>query len=235
MLPRDFTETLNAAIQSKDWPLVIVLAESAVAEKEASPQVLYNLGLAYLKSGNFAMANSVLVSIPEGNRDADVNLALDEALRLSGSSRDDLEIGNPGIEGVGIRLAQQLSPVDLTTWCVFALGATFVLAAILFAFRKSAKLLRVLIGLTLANVGVVIALLLGLWVTQNFQSHWGAVVDDQGAIIRVSRSPESEAKKTLTKGKPILVVGEPRSEWVRVMDSSGGIGWVQGLHIRVIH
>ena len=44
MLPRDFTETFNAAVTSADWPLVIILGESAVAEQSinllvASPAI----------------------------------------------------------------------------------------------------------------------------------------------------------------------------------------------------
>ena len=238
MLPRDFNQTFNAAVELQDWSLVIILGESAVAENAASKDTLYNLGLAYLKTAKAPMAVSVFLSVPPQEQDASFMAARDEALRLVGSSKEDLEVGAHGFTGAMNGIAQSLSSANLYGWGVTSFG--FVLALwvlILFGqkllYNESSKMfvrLALLVSLLLAaGSGLAIG------VSYFYQSHWGAIVSTERAAVRPVPSDSSDPLKTLNPGKPVLVLGNVKTPWVRVIDADGGSGWMNALDLRVIH
>lgn len=238
MLPRDFSETFNAAVGTQDWGLVINLGESAVAENSASIDILYNLGLAYLKTNKAPMAVSVFLSVPASQQDVSFRAARDEALRLVGSSKNDLEIGAHGFTGVLTSVAQSVSGVDLYGWCVTSLGLSLATGA-LFLFGKRVvrrKFLNAsLIVVCAGSLALTLVSATGLTISYFFQSHWGAIVATEAAPLRAVASEKAEPLKTLNPGKPVMVLGDAKTPWLRVLDADGDSGWMSALDLRVIH
>lgn len=237
MLPRDFTETFNAAVQSADWPLVIILGESAVAEQSASVAMVYNLGLAYLKTGHAPLAVSVFLSVPVNKQDPSFKFALAEGLRMSGASTDDLELGAHGFYGAMTTIARTISRVDPYSWCVSAFGFAIILGVTLVLGQKklarpharSAVVFCLIFSLCLtATAGV------GIGIEYFYQCHWGAIVSKDLASIRQTPSEDGESSKSLKPGKPVLVLGDVTTPWVRVIEADGGDGWMNAQDLRVV-
>ena len=235
MLPQDFNATFNAAVKAEDWPLVTILGESAVAEKGATPEIIYNLGLSYLKTSKAPMAVSVFLSVPAEKQDQALRAALDEALRVAGSSKDDLDLGAHGGLSALMSVARVIDRVDTYSWCVGALGIV-LLCGVALSFGKKNKTLRSALRWTLGGaLGLTLISGAAIGVSYFYQSHWGAVVAHGDAAIRVIPGPEAEVIKNLKPGKPILVLGDAHMPWVRVIESDGGSGWMNALDIRVIY
>ena len=235
MLPVDFNATFNAAVKSEDWPLVTILGESAVAEKGATSEIIYNLGLAYLKTSKAPMAVSVFLSVPPEKQDQAFRTARDEALRVAGASKDDLDLGAHGGVSAVMHAARVIDRVDPYSWCVGALGLV-LLCGVAMIFGKKNKKINSALKWTLVS-SLVLTLISGaaIGVSYFYQSHWGAVVASDGAAIRVIPGPEAEVTKNLKPGKPVLVLGDAYMPWIRVIESDGGSGWMNALDVRVIH
>jgi Bacterial SH3 domain len=237
MLTKDFSETFNAAVKTQDWPLIIVLGESAVAESSANKDILYNLGLAYLKTSKAPMAVSVFLSIPEHQQDAAIVSARDEAMRLAGSSNDDLDMSAHGFMGSLTHLANRIDALDPYTWTVASLGCSIVLGALFAFFRPRLTSWRYqLIPKIVFTASLMLTMvsLVGIGIDYFFQSHWGAVVSTSSAAVRAVPSEKSDVLKELKPGKPVLVLGDVTQPWVRVLDADGGSGWMNALELRVI-
>jgi hypothetical protein len=237
MLPQDFSETFNAAVTSQDWPLVIVLGESAIAEHGASQAMIYNLGLAYLKTSKAPLAISVFLSVPISKQDPNFRAALDEGLRMAGSSKDDFELGAHGFYGAMTAVARTMTAVDPYSWCVSFLGLG-ILIGLLMALGQ--KLIRtpVMCSILKFSLGLCVAITaiagVGIGVEYFYQCHWGSVVSKDVASIRPVPSEKSEASKTLKPGKPVLVLGDVTTPWVHVIESDGGDGWMNAQDLRVV-
>ena len=238
MLAKDFMPTFNAAVQAQDWPLVIVLGEAAVAENAASNPMIYNLGLAYLKTSKASMAVSVFLGVPQSERDAAVTSALNEALRLSGASESDFDLGAHGFTGVMTSAARGVDALDPYSWSVVSLGVLIICGCLSLVkirkfndagFKKILKVCGALSALIFA------AGMSGVALNYFYQSHWGAIVADAPAPVRVSANVDSEALKTLKPGKPVLVLGDATMPWVRVIESDGASGWMNALDLRVLY
>ena len=237
MLPRDFTETFNAAVTSADWPLVIILGESAVAEQSASVAMVYNLGLAYLKTGNAPLAVSVFLSVPANKQDASFRFAMAESLRMAGASADDLELGAHGFYGAMTNVARTISRVDPYSWCVSALCLAIILGiTLVFGHKKmatprvrSAVVFSLIFSLSLTAIAGV-----GIGIEYFYQCHWGAIVSKDLASIRPTPSEDSETSKSLKPGNPVLVLGDVTTPWVRVIEADGGDGWMNARDLRVV-
>lgn len=234
MLPKDFAATFNEAIKSQDWMLVSILGEQAISEKSASSDVLYNLGLAYLKLQKPAMATAVLVSIPVNKRDDRIKDALTETLRRSGSSTDDLSMGAHGAKGSIVSLAESVSVTVMQSACLVGLAVIiFVLLAYFFSFLRRYRL-----GLKFLLIGsciVVVFSAAGYTLASNYKGHWGAVVSQNATPIRRAPGETTEVLSQLNSGKAVLVLGETRGPWLRVLDAEGQDGWVSALDLRVVN
>lgn len=237
MLPRDFNETFNAAVKAEDWNLVSILGESAVAENAASRDILYNLGLAYLKTSKAPMAVSVFLSVPPLAQDDSFRAARDEALRMVGASKEDLEVGAHGFTGAMAGIAESLSSINLYGWAVSSLGVAVGCAMLLmlgqrWLVRSTSRLATkiALVISALLSTGTMAGLLIGYF----YQSHWGAVIASEPAVVRPIPSDKSDPAKTLKPGHPVLVLGDATTPWVRVIDADGGSGWMNALDLRVI-
>lgn len=237
MLPRDFSETFNAAVNSADWPLVVILGEAAIAEQSASVPMIYNLGLAYLKTGNAPLAVSVFLSVPLADQDQNFRGALDEGLRIAGASRDDLELGAHGFYGAMTAVARTLTIIDPYSWCVSSLGLS-ILIGMLFIFGQK-KLARPMVR-SAVNFSLILSLSMtalagvGIGIEYFYQCHWGATISKDVASIRPNPNEDAMVSKTLKPGKPLLVLGDVTTPWVRVIESDGGDGWMNAQELRVV-
>ncbi len=237
----DFEITFNAALQQQDWPLVIILGESALAEGRASDALRYNLGLAYVKTNKPALATSVLVSVSESRRDETFKTLLSESLRLSSASIDDFDTGAHGLTSTLCLWAARIRPYDPMALAVSGLAVTMLLLMARLILRR---LVTTAIMKTRCDMVVKLLVVLGFGVTciglagsglgYFYQSRWGVVVADQGASIFGLPTENAPLQKKLKKGKPILVLGDPTSAWVRVIESDGGAGWTASLDVRVV-
>jgi hypothetical protein len=237
MAANDFSETLNAALKSQDWPLVIVLGEGALADGKASDALRYNLGLAYLKTAKPAMATAVLVSVPEPRRDEGFKALIQESLRLSSASIDDFNTGAHGLTSTLCQMATGVHRYDALTWSVTTLGLTVVLVFTRMLAQKFTSSKNIIRSTGVATLICGFATLTALGATALdyfYQSRWGVVVAEREAPIHGLPSENASVVKNLKSGKPVLVLGNPSSAWVHVIESDGASGWMGALDVRVV-
>jgi len=242
MTGQDFTKEFNAAVVSEDWAGVKVLGEKAIAESVANSSMTYNLGLAYLKSGDSPMAVAVLVSTPPGLRDSQYARLLSDALQKSGSSESDFQLGALGMKGILVQAAHEIEYVDPYSWCAGSL-AILIGAVLTRLWRQRNNNSSTVYGRTLSlmtNLVLMIsclttlAALAAMALVYFYQSRWGAVIASEPAPIRVVAEEGGEVLKTVRSGKPILVLGDSTKPWVRVLEADGGSGWMNALDLRCI-
>ena len=245
MAGSDFNETVNAALKNQDWPLVTILGEAALAEGKASDALRYNLGLAYLKTDKPSMATAVLISVPEVRRDEAFQSLLKESLRLSSASMDDLNTGAHGLTSSLCQWSASLRPYDPLAWSVSGLALCLVLLFVHFAtqnrrlsqhknHKMRAHMRSVWIGVVGLTVSVTVMALVASGLSYFYQSRWGVVVAENGAALQGLPAEQAAVVKNLKPGKPVLVVGNPSTAWVRVIESDGGSGWMAALDVRVV-
>jgi hypothetical protein len=233
MLPRDFTPTFNEAVKSQDWKLVIILGEQAIAEKSASNDILYNLGLAYLKTGKPAMATAVLLGVPKVSRDDKTGAALNQSLRFSNTSTDDLILGAHGLNGGLVTLADIIPTGTMQVMSTSGLALLIVLFVVYISsyYKKVQRLFNLLFFVTAMAVSVSgVSLLIQFF----YKAHWGAVVAETEATVFSKPQQGAQVAGALKTGNPILVLGQSKGPWLRVWGADGIDGWVQSLDVRVI-
>ena len=242
MTNQDFTKEFNAAVVSEDWAKVKVLGEKAIAEGFANSSMTYNLGLAYLKTGDAPMAVAVLVSTPPGLRDRQYATLLSDALQKSGSSESDFQLGALGMKGILVQAAHEIEYVDPYSWCAGSL-AIFIGAVLTLLWRQRNKNSSTLYGRTLVlmtklvliiSCVTTLATLASMGLIHFYQSRWGAVIATESAPIRMVAEESGEVLKTVKSGKPVLVLGDATKPWLRVLEADGGSGWMNALDLRCI-
>lgn len=235
----DFNQAINTAVDAGDWALVRTLGEKVVAEGLANDAVLYNLGLAYLKANDLALAVSVLVAIPKSARDKAVDEALIQALSRSGLERSQLELGSHGFKTLLVDVAQVLSPPLLQA--ITAISLPLFLVAALFAARidraRKAVLSTWSWGLAAFSAslfGFATVFSLGLtWFSENYQGQWCAVVSS-AANIYVQPNQDAEVLRQLQSASPVFAISDVKGPWVHVLHASGTSGWVESLKVRCV-
>jgi hypothetical protein len=233
MLPRDFTPAFNDAVNAKDWKLVIVMGEQAVAEHAASNDILYNLGLAYLKSNNVPMANGVFLAIPKNERDSRTNGALNESLRLSNASSEDLLLGSHGFRGGFVTLAEAIPTGAMAAITATGLWLLIVLFVIYIStqYKRMRNVFSALLVLSLIVIAIGAT---SLSIQYVYESHWGAIIADGSSSIYATPEEGAKVVRTMNSGKPVLVLGQAKGPWLRVLNADGDSGWVQSMDVRVI-
>jgi uncharacterized membrane protein YgdD (TMEM256/DUF423 family) len=233
MLTPDFNATFNQAIETKDWSLVIMLGEEAVAENAASNAVLYNLGLAYLKQNKPSMATSVFLSVPSDQRDLKTSDALSESLRLSTGSMDDLSLGAHGLKGSLVTAAAAIPANGIQA--IFMAGLGFLIVALLtIVFSRATRWRRwlqisLVLGVLLSTFGGA-----GFALNRWYSGNWGAIISGGMAPLMSSPIESSSVVANLKPGYPVFVLGAKEGPWLRIWDADGHEGWIKSLDVRVI-
>jgi hypothetical protein len=235
----DLRQSMNDAIDSNNWSQVRVLGEQAVAEGGASHAVLHNLGLAYLHGNEPALAVSVLLGIPKHDRDENTNKALVDALTRSNVDISELDLGSHGFRALLVDFAENIAPAPFKL--ISAISLPILLVSIVLAIRatKTAKsLFATVFGRLIMSVmclaGIAILLSLGLaWFSDAYRGCWCAVVSTSGKV-RLQPDQGAEVIRDLQTGSPLFATSDPRKVWVRILHSSGAVGWIESINLRCV-
>jgi|688.fasta_scaffold391656_2 hypothetical protein len=236
-----FQDQFNLAIDKKDWPNVIELGEAYIAQFGPSPEVVYNLGLAYMETGHNQMAVALFLALAKnGVRSDEHQKALEAALLKSGRSLADVDMGAHGLTAIISQTVNQMDRVKLEGYAALVLPV--LLAVVLFRWfgfkhfsvvkrHRIRSLLNVLI-ISLGTVMTVLFLLMAL--SFIYKPNWCAVVSEEPAVVRSKAASDSLSVTALVAGTPVLVLGGTSTPWLYMLESSGAHGWVDALQVRCV-
>jgi hypothetical protein len=236
-----FQDQFNLAIDKKEWPNVVELGEAYIAQFGPSAEVVYNLGLAYMETGNNQMAVALFLALPKnGARGEEYQNALKAALSKSGRSLADVDMGAHGLTAIISQTVNQMDRSKLEGYTALVLPV--LLAVVLFrwfGFRhfsvvkkhKIRPLLNVLI-ISLGMMMTVLFLLLAL--SFIYKSNWCAVVSEEPAVVRSKAVSDSPSVTALAAGTPVLVLGGTSTPWLYMLESSGAHGFMDALQVRCV-
>ena len=239
MTSAELNQALNNAVTARDWALIRVLSEQALADGVATDAVLYNLGLAYLNENDPALAVSVLLAIPKQVRDQDVDKALKDALSRSSLDDSALDLGSHGLRSVLVDFARGISPVPFQVISAMSLLLFFVAALLTLHLSKGKKAFlttrvgRLSLSL-LCFLGLMVFCSVGAeWFSKTYRGQWCAVVSvDTNVLSQPNQA--ATVVRDLEPASPVLAVSDAKKPWVRILHASGVSGWVESLNVRCV-
>ena len=240
MNPSALNIEFNAAIAKGDWSSVRLFGEKALAEGIYSPDVLYNLAVAYLKAGDRPMAAAILVSLPESMQRGLFKDALEEALKGSGYELSDINLSAHGLSGLMMEASIAVSKGSPYAVTAFSLP---ILVVLILLKRNSKKILgkslaaiqaRVVNALLVLMLTFVVAGGLMILLTTFYSGQWCAAIGDRGAQFWASARGKGDAIKSVNPGAPIFVLDDATKDWLFALEPSGLSGWVDSLQVRCI-
>jgi hypothetical protein len=235
----EFKDEFNRALDLEDWPKVITLGESHLAQYGSTPEVVYNLGLAYLKIGNSPMAVSMFLALPKNTQNAQAYIsALKDSLAATGHDVDALDMGAHGLTAVAVNIANAADKLYLQAAASVSLPFLVVLIYMRFvrpgSVMKSAKSnFSLNTALIFTALITFVAFFVNL-VSSFYSSNWCSIVSKEPAVIHSSPGAESPVVRTLSSGTPLLVLGSIKSPWLYSLESRGAHGWVDSLKVRCV-
>jgi len=210
-----------------------------VAQYGADSEVVYNLGLSYLKVDNPPMALSMFLSLPKNAQNSREFLAaLRESLSLTGHQFDDLDMGAHGLITVAVTLAKTVDKLHLQALTSVSLpivvGLIYVKIAKL-SFLLKRPNLNFYVNLALGSTALITSVAFFVMALSTFySSNWCSVVGQESATIHSTPSAESPVVRTLTPGTPILVLGSLKRPYLYSLESKGARGWIDSLQVRCV-
>lgn len=188
-----------------------------------TPNVLFNLGNARFKSGEFGKAIAAYRQAQNlAPRDPDIRANLRfarEKVQNSGSS------------------APQGSSLDRLTsneWILLA-SVPFWLCFILLAFaqiRRDFQKIARTYAMIFGGLALVFGICAGIAAQQHLQK--GAVVTSAEAVVRHGPFAESQTAFSLRDGAELTVLDQ-RENWIQVSAGANRIGWVPATQVTVIN
>lgn len=230
----------NTAITKGDWSAVRIIGERALAEGEHSTDVLYNLAVSYLKTGEYSMASAILLGVPEAKKQGLIRNALGEALKGSGHNLTDVNLAAHGMTGLAVEAITGMSKSSAYTITAFALPVlvflVFVKRGSLRKFEQySSKVHKWIINMLLGIATVSFTLGAFMIALSFFYSgQWCGVISNNGAQLKLSPGAEIDAKKTLDPGAPVFVLGDSSKAWLFALEPDGSSGWIDALQVRCV-
>lgn len=239
MTSTELNQAINNAVTARDWALIRVLGEQALADGVATETILYNLGLAYLQENDPALAVSVFLAIPKQARDQDAQKALKDALTRSGLDDSDLDLGSHGLRAVLVDFAGVISPVPFPVISAVCLPLLFVVALLTLHLSKGKKaFLTTRLGRLSLSLSCLLVLMglgsLGVeWFSNAQRGQWCAVVS-VGTNVFTQPNQDATAVRNLELASPVLAVSDVKKPWVQILHASGISGWVESLKVRCV-
>lgn len=239
MQSAELHQSINHAIDASDWGQIRTLGEQALAEGEATSQILYNLGLAYLQENNPSSALAVLLAIPRKYRDQSSQKAIQEALARANLDQSTLDLGSHGLETALVEMAEVIAPVPFQF--ISSISLLLLIFAIIVVVRLSktrqsflnSRFGRMLgFGIGVLALIVMASLSLG-WFSSYYRGDWCAIVASD-AKIHLQPNVESEVIREIQTASPVLATSNTRRPWVSILHSSGASGWVESLKMRCV-
>lgn len=221
----------NEAMAGGDWESAVKIQESLVGDGIVTAPLLTNLAIARLKQNNLPQSLAAWLAARSVAPDAGV---IQEGL-----------VSTLTAEHLGIDVLDLSAHGPLTAWlaersiadvqkCIYAAMISLLCSAILIAsslLSAGKSKFKVLLIPTI----VVTVILWGatIWIYLRVGA-WGAVTDQQGAVLRSSPHETATELTRIKTGTPIFVTGDTYSRWLDVRTADGYHGYVDGLQVRVI-
>lgn len=239
MTSAELNQAINNAVTARDWALIRVLGEQALADGVATDAILYNLGLAYLNENDPALAVSVFLAIPKQARDQDADKALKDALTRSGLDDSELDLGSHGLRTLLVDFSRGVSQVPFHVISTLSLLLFFVAALLaLHTFKGKKAFLTTLLGRLLLSLMCILGLMglcsLGVeWFSKTYRGQWCAVVS-VGTNVLSQPNQDATVVRNLELASPVLAVSDVKKPWVQILHASGTSGWVESLKVRCV-
>lgn len=239
MTSAELNQALNNAVTARDWALIRVLGEQALADGVAADAILYNLGLAYLQENDLALAVSVFLAIPKQARDQDVDKALKDALTRSGLDDSELDLGSHGLRAVLVDFSRGISPVPFQAISTLSFLLFIVTALLALHISKGKKAFLTTRRGRLSLSLVCILALMGLcslgveWFSKTYRGQWCAVVS-HGTNVLSQPNQDATVVRNLELASPVLALSDVKKSWVQILHASGTSGWVESLKLRCV-
>ena len=242
MIAYEFKNQFNASIQDKDWSRVINLGEAYLAQNGPASEVVYNLGLAYLEVGNSQMAVSLFLSLPRQGAHASMyEQALKAALVKVGRNPEDLDMGAHGLTAIASQTLSMARTADYYASTAVLLPIVIGLIALRWFFRRRSGQIEAFKKASLLNFGIfgfgVLSIVSILFLVSSllYRPTWCAVISEDSAVVRDKPDNDGAGLTTLAAGTPVLVLGDTRKAWIRVLESGGVRGWMDALQVRCVN
>lgn len=239
MTSAELNQALNNAVTARDWALIRVLGEQALADGVATDAILYNLGLAYLNENDPALAVSVFLAIPKQVRDQEADKALKDALSRSSLDDSELDLGSHGLRSVLVDFARGISPVPFQVITAISLPLFFIAALLALHLSKGKK---AFLTTRVGRLSLSLSCFLGLtvfcsvgaeWFSKTYRGQWCAVVS-VGTKVLSEPNQDATVVRNLELASPVLAVSDVKKPWVHILHASGVSGWVESLKVRCV-
>ena len=226
----------NQAMQSGDWESAVKIQESLVGDGIMTAPLLTNLAIARLKQNDLPQSLAAWLAARSVAPDAQVvKEGVSSTLTAEHLGMDALDLSAHG--PLTAWLAERT--MEDVQWCIYAAMIGLIVSSALIAISvlgstTQARLKNTTKALLIpAVIATILLWVTTIWIYQRVGA-WGAVVDQQGAALRMSPQETATELTRIKTGAPIFVTGDTYSRWLDVRTSDGYHGYVDSLQVRVI-
>jgi tetratricopeptide (TPR) repeat protein len=222
----------NDYYQKQDYDNAIKTYESLIKGGAVSPEVYYNLGNCYYKTGN-------------------VSLSLLNYERAHKLAPDDEDI-NFNLRIAGLKIVDKMDPVpeifykrwikniaslfSTNTWTKFLLGTVWLMflffAVYVVGSTAAGKKLGFISGIIMFGLAIVVFVIAQQSYAINFMNQQ-AIVTSQSAYVKSSPDEKGSDQFIIHEGTKVDVLDE-LGDWKKIRIANGSIGWLKQQEIETI-
>ena len=231
-LALDIYHKANIAYQKQDYQTAIQNYEQLVKLNRISPEVYYNLGNSWFKSGNISKAilnYERAKKIAPEDEDIDFNLKI-ASLKVA----DKIETVPPIFYKKWLSSLSTALPANWWS-TIFILGIWLLAAsAVLYILGRSSRLKKTgfLLMLSFSCLAIVLYIMAEKSYSLNFEETQGIVIS---ASVYVKSAPDTKGNDLfiLHEGTKVDIL-EELNDWKKIRIANGTIGWMQNKEIESI-